>query len=59
MIDTQAIRAHHVATNLYGDGKKPVCRICRIHYPCDAIRLCDEVERLKEKTPSVSEGGRE
>ena len=50
VIDTAEIRARHweadydpVFVRAYDP---PICIECCVPFPCDAIRLCDEVDRL-------------
>ena len=53
MIDLEDIRKRHRLTNLYGDGRKPVCITCRVA-ECDAVRLADEVERLQGEVEGLA-----
>lgn len=47
--DLAAMRKNHRPTMLYGDGDKPMCICGSVWWPCDAVRLLDEVERLRDE----------
>ena len=46
-IDLEKVRKNHVA---YKRNRRPrrLCSICQQRWPCDAIQLADEVERLRK-----------
>ncbi len=47
-LDLNETRKRHVESRRIDGTKTGACSSCRQRRPCDAIRLADEVERLRE-----------